>query len=212
MLETVPEQLWGERSVLASAEKRGLHPRQMLLDRSLHHKAMLRLKDGWRRGRPDLVHQAVLSVTGTPAYLNGEVKLYIHTYNNLVVEVMEKTRLPKSYFRFQGLMEKALAEHSGGRLVKIRESAFKDLVEQIGSEDVVGFSRRGVLVEPREWLTRYAQGDEAVFVVGGFPRGGFSRGVLEHLTALISIHPMPLEAHVVLARVIYEYEKFRSRV
>jgi len=183
---------------------------QILLDRSLHHTAMLKLKDGLRRGRPDLVHQAVLAVTGTPAYLMGEAKLYIHTYANLVIEVAEKTRLPKTYFRFQGLMEKVLSGHKE-ELLRVRETKVDDLIDQIGAESVIGFSRRGNLMKPEEWVSKYVK-NNTVFVVGGFPRGGFSPDVVKKFNVMVAIHEMPLETHTVLARVIYDYERLRRQV
>ncbi len=210
-LELVPQQLWGERCVLSSAKNKGKHPSQILLDRSLHHTAMLKLKDGLRRGRPDLVHQAVLTVTGTPAYLRGEVKLYIHTYTNLVIEVVEGTRLPKSYFRFQGLMEKVLSGQEEEKLIRVEKIGFKELIDRIGAETVIGFSRRGVLMKPEEWVSKYVR-EKSVLAIGGFPRGGFSQEVLKRLHAVVSIHEMPLESHVVLARVIYDYERFRRQI
>jgi len=209
-LELVPQQLWNERSVLASAKSKGKHPSQILLDRSLHHSAMLKLKDSLRRGRPDLVHQAVLAVTGTPAYLMGEAKLYIHTYVNLVIEVAEKTRLPKTYFRFQGLMEKVLSGQKEELLI-VKEMKVDELIDQIGAESVIGFSRRGTLMEPEEWVSRYVK-DNTVFVAGGFPRGGFSPDVTKKLNTMVAIHEMSLDTHVVLARVIYDYERLRRRV
>jgi len=195
---------------LASAKSKGKHPSQILLDRSLHHTAMLKLKDGLRRGRPDLVHQAVLAVTGTPAYLMGEAKLYIHTYANLVIEVAEKTRLPKTYFRFQGLMEKVLSGHKE-ELLRVRETKVDDLIDQIGAESVIGFSRRGNLMKPEEWVSKYVK-NNTVFVVGGFPRGGFSPDVVKKFNVMVAIHEMPLETHTVLARVIYDYERLRRQV
>ncbi|MEM3386404.1 MAG: ribosome biogenesis protein [Nitrososphaerales archaeon] len=209
-LELVPQQLWSERSVLSSAKNKGKHPSQILLDRSLHHAAMLKLKDGLRRGRPDLVHQAVLAVTGTPAYLKGEVKLYIHTYTNLVLDVLEGTRLPKSYFRFQGLMEKVLSGEEGSRLIKVKEMGFKELIDQVNADSVIGFSRKGVLMKPEEWVSKFVK-ENSILAIGGFPRGSFSPAVLNHLNAIISIHEMPLESHVVLSRVIYDYERFRRQ-
>lgn len=195
---------------MASAKSKGKHPSQILLDRSLHHTAMLKLKDGLRRGRPDLVHQAVLAVTGTPAYLMGEAKLYIHTYANLVIEVAEKTRLPKTYFRFQGLMEKVLSGHKE-ELLRVRETKVDDLIDQIGAESVIGFSRRGNLMKPEEWVSKYVK-NNTVFVVGGFPRGGFSPDVVKKFNVMVAIHEMPLETHTVLARVIYDYERLRRQV
>jgi rRNA small subunit pseudouridine methyltransferase Nep1 len=209
-LELVPPQIRNERSILASAKSKGKHPSQILLDRSLHHSAMLKLKDGLRRGRPDLVHQAVLAVTGTPAYIKGEAKLYIHTYVDLVIEVAEKTRLPKTYFRFQGLMEKVL---SGQReeLLKVREMKVDELIDQISAESVIGFSRRGTLMKPEEWVSKYVK-DNTIFVVGGFPRGGFSPDIVKKFNVMVAIHEMPIESQVVLARVIYDYERLRTLV
>jgi rRNA small subunit pseudouridine methyltransferase Nep1 len=209
-LELVPQQLWGERSVLASAKRFGKHPGQILLDRSLHHQAMLKLKDGLRRGRPDLVHQAALAVTGTPIYLMGEAKLYIHTYANLVIEVAEKTRLPKTYFRFQGLMEKVLSGQKE-ELLRVREMKVDELIDEIGAESVIGFSRRGILMRPEEWVSKYVK-NNTIFVVGGFPRGGFSPDLVKKFDVMVAIHEMPLDAHVVLARVIYDYERFRRPI
>ena len=209
-LELVPKQLWNERCVLASAKSKGKHPSQILLDRSLHHSAMLKLEDGLRRGRPDLVHQAILAVTGTPAYLRGEAKLYIHTCVNLVIEVAEKTMLPKTYFRFQGLMEKVLSGQKE-ELLRVREMKVDELIDQIGAESVVGFSRRGLLMKPEEWVSKYVK-ENTIFVVGGFPRGGFSPDIIKKVDEVIAIHEMPLETHVVLARVIYDYERLKRPV
>jgi rRNA small subunit pseudouridine methyltransferase Nep1 len=207
-LELVPQQLWSEKSVLASARRRGKHPSQILLDRSLHHTAMLKLKDGLRRGRPDLVHQAVLAVTGTPAYLMGEVKLYIHTFVNIVIEVAEKTRLPKTYFRFQGLMEKILSGQKE-KLLRVREMKAEELIDYIGAESVIGFSRRGKLMKPEGWVSKYVK-DNTIFVVGGFPRGFFPSDLIKKFNVMIAIHELPLETHVVLARIIYDYERLRD--
>jgi rRNA pseudouridine-1189 N-methylase Emg1 (Nep1/Mra1 family) len=51
-----------------------------------------------------------------------------------------------------------------------------------------------------------------VFVVGGFPRGGFSPDVVKKFNVMVAIHEMPLETHTVLARVISDYERLRRQV
>ena len=94
-LELVPRELAGARAVVADSKRRGKPPTEILLDRSFHHSAMGKLKDSEKRGRPDLVHVALLSVTGTPLYLDGEVRVYVHTWPDVVVELAEKTRIPK---------------------------------------------------------------------------------------------------------------------
>ena len=74
-LELVPSEILKAPAVRNDAARRGVEPARMLLDRSLHHAAMLKLDEGHKRGRPDLVHAALLSLTGSPLYLDGLVKI-----------------------------------------------------------------------------------------------------------------------------------------
>src|SRR4029077_15468040 len=119
-LELIPEPLWKDPSVRNDAERRDSEPGSILLDRSVHHSAMLKLKDGYRRGRPDLVHLTLLSVTSTPLHQDGKAKVYIHTIDDAVLEFEQGVRPPKSYTRFRNLMEKLLVERPGNGLVRVR--------------------------------------------------------------------------------------------
>ena len=100
-LELVPKEILRSPAVASDARRREVDGARILLDRSLHHSAMAKLRDSEKRGRPDLVHVALLSVTGTPLYLDGSVKVFVHTNQDMVLELAEKTRIPKSYFRFR---------------------------------------------------------------------------------------------------------------
>jgi rRNA pseudouridine-1189 N-methylase Emg1 (Nep1/Mra1 family) len=60
-------------------------------------------------------------------------------------------------------------------------------------------------------VSKYVK-NNTVFVVGGFPRGGFSPDVVKKFNVMVAIHEMPLETHTVLARVIYDYERLRRQV
>ena len=95
----------------------------MLLDRSIHHHAMLKLAEDSKRGRPDLVHLTLLSVTSTPLYQEGLVKVYIHTRDDIVLELKEQTRPPKSYARFRDLVQKLLSEKPKSGLISVYESS-----------------------------------------------------------------------------------------
>ena len=102
-LELVPKEIRKQPAVVSDARRRQKDASEILLDRSFHHSAMAKLRDSEKRGRPDLVHVALLSVTGTPLYAEGRVKAFVHTYDGLVLEIAEKTRIPKNYLRFRGL-------------------------------------------------------------------------------------------------------------
>ncbi len=206
-LELVPREVWKTPAVMSDARRRELEPSKILLDRSFHHSAMARLKDSEKRGRPDLVHEAMLSVTGTPLYLEGRVKMFVHTCDGVVLEVQEKTRIPKSYFRFRGLVEQALVERPKTGLVKMEESGLRGLMKRISPDLVVGFSVVGKNVGLEGVAKEVAGARNPAVLVGGFPHGHFSPETVALVSTLCRIDPRPLEAHVVAARVVYEVEK-----
>ena len=206
-IELIPEEIRNTPAVVSDSKRRGVDAPGILLDRSFHHSAMGRLNDSEKRGRPDLVHGALLGVTGTPLYLDGRVRVFVHAYNDVVIEIAPKTRIPKSYFRFRGLMEKAIAG-GGDRLVKVRPLRLPELVKKVVTPDVtIGLSVRGTRMELEELAGRLMSADNPCVIVGGFPRGHFSAETLSVIDELVRIHEMPLEAHVVTSRLLYEFEK-----
>jgi rRNA small subunit pseudouridine methyltransferase Nep1 len=210
-LELVPNELRKDPSVASDARRRGVEASRILLDRSFHHRAMLRLKDGLKRGRPDLVHVALLSITGTPLYMDGGIKVWVHTYANQVLELQERTRIPKSYFRFRGLVEQALTERPKTGLLRVRELSFDRLLKEIGSDSVIGLSTQGRRTSMDELSAMIGAARKPCVIIGGFAQGHFSPEVLEAMDELIRIHDKPLEAHVVAARVLYEVERHAAR-
>ena len=188
-----------------------MEPTAILLDRSLHHSAMARLSDDHKRGRPDLVHVTLLSMTSTPLYADGDLKLFIHTHGDVVLEVKERTRLPKSYLRFRGLAEKILAGESEGQLVSRRGASIGELLRSIGSDWVCGLSTQGRPMKLQELGGELASKRNPCAVIGGFPHGHFSASTLKELDSLVRIDPRPLDAHVVAARLVYEVEKEARR-
>ena len=206
-LEQVPEGIRSRPAVASDSKRRGVNASEILLDRSFHHTAMLKLKESEKRGRPDLVHGSLLSVTGTPLYLEGRVRVFVHTYGDVVVEIAPRTRIPKSYLRFRGLMEKAL-RGQGDRLVKARPSRLPDLVKKTIQPDItIGLSVQGKRMELEDLAGRLMTADNPCIIVGGFPHGHFSPETLSVVDELVRIHEMPLEAHVVASRLLYEFEK-----
>jgi rRNA small subunit pseudouridine methyltransferase Nep1 len=169
---------------------------------------MLRIAGSEKRGRPDLVHASLLSVTGTPLFLNRQVKVYVHTNQNIVLELKEGTRIPKNYLRFRGLAEQLLVEEPNVGLIKTYRANLTELIRRkIVPDLVVGLSTQGAAT-PLEKLARMIAGTQRpCLLIGGFPHGHFDSATVRLVDKLIRIDKMPLEAHVVAARVIYEIEK-----
>jgi rRNA small subunit pseudouridine methyltransferase Nep1 len=207
-LELVPKEISRSPAVVSDSKRREMKASEILLDRSFHHSAMSRLRDSEKRGRPDLVHVALLSVTGTPLYLDGRVRVFVHTYPGLVLEMAEKTRIPKNYLRFRGLMEKVLVERPRDGLVRAYTVGVDELVrKKLGCDLILGLSVQGKQEDAEAFATRVAPAKNPCVLVGGFPRGHFSKEVLTAADELVRIDLRPLEAHVVASRVVYEIEK-----
>ncbi len=206
-LELVPKETSKHPAVVGDARRRQKGASEILLDRSFHHSAMARLKDSEKRGRPDLVHVALLSVTGTPLYLDGMVGIFVHTYDDVVLEIANKTRIPKNYIRFRGLMEEALRDRPTQGLIKVHSMGVKELVRGVAADIVFGLSVQGKMIRLEDLAEIVSAAKNPCVVVGGFPRGHFAKETLSAVDQLVRVHPRPLEAHVVASRVIHEVEK-----
>lgn len=208
-LETVPKSIAKHPSVVKHASKIGKPADAILLDRSYHHGAMLKLKDASRRGRPDLVHFALLEATSTPLYQKNMLKVYVHTVANKVIFLSENVRLPKSYFRFEGLMEELFKNTKVGSdsnvLMELKDMEFCDLISKQRPTKVIGLSRSGAKSSAEE-VAKMVDNDTAI-VVGGFPRGHFAKNVSSKMNYVYSISDLALESHIVIARILYECEK-----
>jgi len=210
-LERVPKEIWRHPAVVKTARRRGKRPGAILLDRSLHHPAMRSLPDANKRGRPDLVHTTLLAVMGSPLNKEGLLRAYVHTIDDHVIEIDPQTRLPKNYNRFVGLIEQLYEEGEvppgGPPLLTIRRESLPELVERLGPDKVLIFTEEG---EPRtveEAVKGLAGLERPMIIVGGFPHGSFSQETLSLADEKVRIDPEGLEAWVVAARAIYEFER-----
>jgi len=201
----VPRELWGHPAVYKSARRRGKRPGEILLDRSLHHHAMRGLRDGLKRGRPDIVHFCMLEALGSPLNRAGLLELYVHTIGDYVVFVDPSTRLPRNYNRFVGLMEQLFSEGAvppGAEkpLMWLRPMRLELLVRRLRVERVLLLSERGERRRLRDIASLAAEepGSTAV-LVGAFPHGDFSDEVYRLATHVYSFYPQSLDAWVVVS-------------
>ena len=80
-----------------------------ILDDNYHQQLIAKLSNREKRGRPDIVHFALLDITSTPAYMEGLVEVYVHTINNTTIKILGGVRLPRTFQRFCGVMAKVLS-------------------------------------------------------------------------------------------------------
>jgi rRNA small subunit pseudouridine methyltransferase Nep1 len=207
----VPQEIVRHAAVRNHAQRQGFKPSETLLDRSYHHAAMVKLEDAGKRGRPDIVHFALMEALGTPLFLNGMLRVYVHTANNRLIAIADNLRIPKSYFRFEGLMvslfrDRVVKSEEGAVLMEMSDGTLADLIAAIKPGKVIGLSTTGVQGTAEKAVAENLS-DDCAFVVGGFPRGHFSESTTKLLNLTYSIGDVGLEAHVVIARILYECEK-----
>jgi len=208
-LELVPKELQNHNSVLTYSKKMGKKPSKVILDISWHFAAMKGIKNEIKRGRPDLVHFCLLECCTIPLYFKRKLHVYVHTIDDKVIFVGDNVRLPKSYHRFVGLIEKLYSEKKieldSKKLLEIKDMTFSDLVNKIGAKKVIGFSTKGQTSSYDKIAADV--GRDSCIVVGGFSKGHFSDEILKKIDNLVSVDKNPLEAHVVVSRLLYECEK-----
>ena len=218
-IETVPKQIASHPAVKNHAQKLGKNPREILLDRSYHHAAMLRagLESYWKRGRPDIIHFALMEALSTPLFLKSMLKVYIHTVTDKIILIGDNLRIPKSYFRFEGIMmnlfkEKVIKSADGNNiLLELHDNiTFEEFIKnEVRPDKLIGLSSNGVQSTAEEIVSRniIKNDHHFAFVIGGFPRGHFSDHTSKMFSCSYSIGEFKLEAHTVIARILYECEK-----
>jgi rRNA small subunit pseudouridine methyltransferase Nep1 len=208
-LELIPYELEDHPSVIAHARKLGKHPSEILLDNSWHFAAMKGIENELKRGRPDLVHFSILEATTIPLYYKNKMKLYVHTIDDKIITFGKNVHIPKSYHRFEGVIEKLYQEKkiktNNELLLEIQDKTFSELLDEINPSKIIGFSTKGTLSSYEKVAAKIS--DNTCIVLGGFQKGHFSDSIQNKITDLYSIGNESFEGHVVVARILYEYEK-----
>lgn len=209
-LERVPPNLWSHPSVVKKARQAGKHPGKILLDRAYHHRAMLKLTNAAKRGRPDILHVSLLAAFGTPLNKEGLLKTYVHTVDGHLIHFNPDVRLPKNYNRFVGLMEQLYEQGKipvdAPTLLKLEKGGLQKLVEEVQPSYIIAFSRSGRPKLPQKVFDRRKE-ETLMVVVGAFPRGHFSEALLDIADEVVSIDIEPLETLIVASRILYDYER-----
>ena len=208
-LELVPKKLTTHPSVTSYCKKFKKSPSTTLLDNSWHFGAMKGLDNEIKRGRPDIVHLTLLSLCTTPAFYENKIKVFVHTVNDKVIYFNNKTRLPKSYHRFQGLIEKLFLtqkiETDDEILMELQSSSLRDLIYEIKPTKIIGLTTKGKQTSLEKLLQHIP--DNSCIIIGGFQKGHFNHDTEKIINESFSISDSSLEAHLVASRLVYEYEK-----
>lgn len=207
-VELIPKKIRNHSSV-----KRNLSSKiysSQLLDNALHHTAMINLRNAEKRGRPDITHLCLLNALGSPLNKSGNLKIFLHTIHNKIFEINPKIRIAKNFNRFKGLMAKLLIDGNivteTTNLILPFQGNLKELITTFESSEIILFSSKGNLIKNYKDLFREDFTKNYIAIVGGFQKTSFSKEILDLSENLISISQYPLEAWVVINKIITYYE------
>ncbi|MFX1302353.1 MAG: hypothetical protein ACFFBV_01635 [Promethearchaeota archaeon] len=207
-VELIPKKIRNHSSV-----KRNLSSKiysSQLLDNALHHTAMINLRNAEKRGRPDITHLCLLNALGSPLNKSGNLKIFLHTIHNKIFEINPKIRIAKNFNRFKGLMAKLLIDGNivteTTNLILPFQGNLKELITTFESSEIILFSSKGNLIKNYKDLFREDFTKNYIAIVGGFQKTSFSKEILDLSENLISISHYPLEAWVVINKIITYYE------
>jgi len=211
-LELVPRSIIRHPSVTRNAKRENKRPSEMILDRSLHHHAMLSLPESEKRGRPDILHFCLLEALGSPLNKRGNLSLYAHTLNEVALSFSQELRLPRDCYRFRSLMEQLLISGQvppapEKPLVVAKEKQLHQIKNELQPSRTIALTSNGHLEQLPALCKRLSEEKNPLVFIGAYPNGAMRLETLAEADERISIYPETLEAWTVVSRLIYEYEK-----
>lgn len=207
-LERIPQSIIRHPQIKSYAKKRNDAASNLLLDATYHHAAMRGLAECSRRGRPDIVHRCILYVLDSWANAQGLVNMYVHTRNDEVIWINPKTRLPRQYNRFIGLIEQLFKEREiltpDDTLLTCSKKSLKDLLSEQKGEMVLYWEQG----QKSTIYDMFSSKNNLSFTIvfGGFPHGDF-----HHASSLIdqkiSVEDSSYTASYLLTKTLINYEQ-----
>lgn len=160
--------------------------------------------------RPDITHQALLTILDSPLNKAGRIKaVYVHTARNVLISVNPKVRLPRTFKRFCGLMLQLLqklsirATNGPDKLMKVVKGPVTKYFPPNARR--IGFSVKADLQPMHEWVaSQLDDAQPAVFVVGAFAHGAIDASYVD---TEIAVSQYPLSAAYALARITTAMEQ-----
>lgn len=213
-LETVPEKMWSDPPLRKYAKKKGKPVREVLLDSNYMHTSIEKYFPGQssRRGRPDIIHILLLVALESILNRNGELRIFIHTRNDLCITVNSEVRLPKAYNRFSGLIESLMKNGEivgdGKTLLKVAPQTIEETVREHGKGELVVLSPTG---EEEKMGDIIRSKEDYTVVIGGFSEGDFISDVYS-LARAYSIFKEELTIWSVASELICQYERILDMV
>ncbi|XP_044508711.1 ribosomal RNA small subunit methyltransferase nep-1-like [Mangifera indica] len=154
--------------------------------------------------RPDIVHQALLSILDSPLTKAGRLRaVFVKTEKGVLFEVKPHVRLPRTYKRFSGIMLQLLQKLSitaAGKREKLLRVIKNPVTQYLPvNSQKIGFSYSSdKLVKMRNHVAPISDDVDLVFVVGAMAHGKIET---DYTDDLIAISGYPMSAARCIARI-----------
>nr|WCZ58793.1 ribosomal RNA small subunit methyltransferase NEP1 [Seculamonas ecuadoriensis] len=158
--------------------------------------------------RPDITHQCLLTLLDSPLNKSGNLQVFIRTAQNVLIEVNPRTRIPRTFKRFCGLMVQLLHK------LKIRATNGSETLLRVVKNPITihlptkghkfGASMDGQLVKLSEFVGTLPRDEPVVFVVGAFAHDEITN--IEYVEEYVSFSEYPLSAAGACAKLCCAFE------
>lgn len=154
--------------------------------------------------RPDIAHQALLTILDSPLNKAGKVRaIYVRTAKGVLFEVKPHVRIPRTYKRFSGIMLQLLQKLSISAANK-REKLLRTVKNPVTqyfpvNARKIGFSYSSTrTVKMQDYVAAVENDVDLVFVVGAMAHGKIDQ---EYTDDYVSISDYPLSAAWCLSKI-----------
>jgi len=179
-----------------------------LLNIDEHRGLLSRNGRDFSSARPDITHQSLLMLFDSPLNRSGLLQVFIHTANNVLIEINPATRVPRTFKRFAGLMVQLLhkysitAAESNVKLIKVIKNPIEDHLPTGCRKILMSYSAEKSPVKPS---TLVPENDEPIcIVVGAIAKGMITTDYTEEN---ISISNFPLSAALTCSKICDTFEE-----
>lgn len=156
--------------------------------------------------RPDIVHQELMAILDSPLNKAGRVKVFVHTSKNVLIEINPKTRIPRTFKRFSGLMVQLLHR------LKIRSADGNEMLLKVVKNPMsrhlpagircYGLDTAGTLMTPIKFSKTIPTEGPIAFVFGANAVGNVDPADHPYMQDFLSISEYPLSGVVAINRVL----------
>ena len=162
---------------------------------------------------PDITHQILLNLFDSPLNKVGLLKVYIHTTNNIFIDINQNTRIPRTFKRFCGLFTQLLLNNeinsdSNENLLKVID--YDKLNNIIGKNTPkILISDKGRLVDLDSYCenlnNNLKENQSVCFIINGSGKNNIDK-YIKYNDDIISISSYEIPSNIIGAKICTSFE------